>query len=90
MNRCRTKFIWFIGHKQFRYHNYLKSCEACCEKAKFAGKCVLRAGFASAFDMRYDFKRTGCIHKEDVQTMNTPVAKMIHGYMEWVSQLQLC
>lgn len=90
MNRCRTKFIWFINYTQFRCHNYLEPCEA-----YYAEKQVLRqtrspGDFAPVSDMIYDFKREECIHNENVRTMNTLVAKMIRRYMEWVSKLQLC
>ena len=89
MNRCRTKFARFFGYKQFRCHSYLESCEAYCAEKRVPQQTRSPGNFASAFDVSYDFKGGGCVHKEDVQIMNSLVAEMIHRHLEWGSQLQL-
>ena len=90
MNRCRAKFNWCINHTQFRYHNYLESYEAYRAENQVFGQTRSPGNFASAFNTRYDFKGGVVFTKRMSKLCHTIVAKMLHRYLEWVSQRQSC
>ena len=89
MNRCRTKFTCLIGYKQFRCHNYPELCEAYRTESRVFRQTRSPGNFASAFEVRYDFKGRVVFTKGMLKLCYIVVAKMPCWYLEWQSQLQL-
>ena len=90
MNRCRTKFTWFIGYEQFSCHSYLESYKAYRAEKQVRQQIRSPDHFASAFDISCDFKGKVVFTKGMLKLCYTVVAKMPRRYLEWVSELQLC
>ena len=85
MNRCRAKFAWFFGYKQFRCHSYLESCEAYCAEKRVPQQTRSPGNFASAFEVSCYFKGRVVVTERLSKLCYTIVAKMPHRYMEWAT-----
>ena len=76
MNRCGTKFTWFIGYEQFRCHNFFELCKVYRAESRVFRQTRFLGDFASVFEVSCNFKGRDVYIERLSQLCYTAVAKM--------------